>query len=461
MKIEFQDVTKHVFLDVKNMLDVLKQLGADTDELSLCFEDLHRRIPREERGESDEWKKLEQAVIDLDAETEPSGEPWVLDAIRALRPEERTDHFTRNLSQSEVGEKIKGAWFGRVAGCTLGKPVEAFLSEANSRQNLRKHLRDAGAWPVDDYISTSAVAPYWQYLNEKDINPHWLNNPACRAALKEHLEYAPEDDDIRYTIVALGKVKRYGRDFGIEDTLMFYNYLMKNKVSDITRNGIVLFRMLGMDFPQCVRFMNAMRECLGPQIRIDLYGYINPGRPEEAARMAWNEAAGTGSENGIYGAMWVASAIASAFVETDVEQIIRRGMEQIPSASRLYRELDATIDACRRLGSDFEAIMDDVEDRTGHYHCIHAINNSCIIAAVLMAAQGDFSKSICYAAQAGYDTDCNAAHAGSIAGILAGYSQIFSKWIKPLNNTVETIIPGKEKMKISDLVEQTMVLLEI
>ncbi len=459
MKIEFQGITKHVFLDVKNMLEVLKQLGADTTALTQRFEELRERVPRDERAGSDEWQKLEQAVIDLDDATEPPGEPWALDAIRALRPEKRTDRYAKTLSETEIREKIKGAWYGRVAGCTLGKPVEAFLSEEHSRQNLHKHLQEAGCWPVDDYIATAAVDSYWRYLEANDINPHWLNNPACRAALKENLEYAPEDDDVRYTIVALEKVKRYGRDFDIEDTLMFYNYLLKNKVSDITRDRIILFRMLGMEFPQCVRFMNAMRESLGPQIRSDLYGYINPGHPEEAARMAWNEAAGTGSESGIYGALWIAAAIASAFVETDVEHIIRCGMEQIPATSRLYRELDATIDVCQHLGSDFERIMDDIERRTDHYHCIHAINNCCIIAAALLASDGDFSKSICFATQAGYDTDCNAAHAGSVAGILAGYSGIPSRWIDPLNDSAETIIPGMENVLISNLVRETITLL--
>ncbi len=61
-------------------------------------------------------------------------------------------------------------------------------------------------------------------------------------------------------------------------------------------------RVLGLHFPQTATFLNPYCAWRGAQIRADAYGYVCPGQPARAARVAWQDAATSHVKNGIYGA---------------------------------------------------------------------------------------------------------------------------------------------------------------
>ena len=61
----------------------------------------------------------------------------------------------------------------------------------------------------------------------------------------------------------------------------------------------------------------------------------------------------------------------------------------------------------------------------------------------------DYSKSICMAVEAGFDTDCNGATVGSILGMRNGSAAIGNEWTAPLNGVLETSIFGMNQVKIS------------
>jgi ADP-ribosylglycohydrolase len=428
-------------------------------ELRHRYLELREAIVREDRLGDPRWQALERDVIDADEAIEPVGEPWALEAIRAARPDRRLGRCDGVPAGDELADRVRGAWYGRIAGCVLGKPVEAFLAEPGRYwERLRDHLVKYDAYPPTDYIRESTIVPYWEYLREQNIAPHWFAVEPNWASLRERIAYAPTDDDIRNTIVALRKVQRLGRQFAPDESLLFTTAELRNTAS-LHRRAPLRNLALGMSYPRAARFMATGRERLLPQISCDLYGFICPGDAEAAAELAWRESAGYASENGLYGGMWIAAAIASAFVESDVEQLLRRGIEQIPATSRLARELLATLEAAERHGDDFDATMADVVRRTGHLHCIDAINNCCIIAAAVMHGGGDYTRTIGLAVAGGFDTDCNGANAGSIAGVLNGRRNIPEPWLAPLNDTVHTMLPGIGPMRISDLAAQTLALI--
>ena len=94
--------------------------------------------------------------------------------------------------------------------------------------------------------------------------------------------------------------------------------------------------------------LNPDEERCGAMIRADAYGYACPGRPELAAELAWRDAGLTHRRTGIYGTMFAAAAIATAFVERDPLALIATAARYVPQRSR-FRE--SVADRSRRRGA--------------------------------------------------------------------------------------------------------------
>jgi hypothetical protein len=141
-----------------------------------------------------------------------------------------------------------------------------------------------------------------------------------------------------------------------------------------------------------------------------------------------------------------------------MEDIIRSGLAQIPYTSRLYERVSAVLD-WYKLGMSCEECFNKIyEEWNDHdtFDWCHTISNAMIVATCLLYGEGDYSKSICMAVQAGFDTDCNGATVGSILGITNGIDGIDKKWSEPFNDTLQTTRFGYDKVKISEMAKKTL-----
>jgi ADP-ribosylglycohydrolase len=68
---------------------------------------------------------------------------------------------------------------------------------------------------------------------------------------------------------------------------------------------------------------------------------------------------------------------------------------------------------------------------------------------------GDYGKSIAISVMGGLDTDCNGATVGSILGVILGAEALPEKWVKPLNDLVESYVVGYNGSRVSELAERT------
>lgn len=368
----------------------------------------------------------------------PYEEPSGLESIRAARlggPRK----FRANFAEPDLYNRILGAWLGRCAGNLLGKPVEGWTKE-----RIEGYLKLANAYPLTNYVPYLVPSP-----------PEYTIRLSQAEAMQGHIEGAPRDDDLDYTIMGLHILEDHGLNFTTEDVAAeWVTHLPYEQLYTAER---VAYRNLanGLMPPHTAFYRNPYREWIGAQIRADIWGYISPGWPERAAELAFCDAALSHVKNGIYGEMWVAAMLAAAFVEDDVRETVRIGLSEIPANCRLAEAVHQVMSWSEECVT-WEKAWERVAETYGEYHRTHTINNACLVLLGLLYSEGDFERAISIAVMGGWDTDCNGATVGSIMGAMLGARVLPDKWIAPLEDHLKSIVTGFTDCTISDLAQRTL-----
>jgi len=372
----------------------------------------------------------------------PFLEPSDLAGIRKQRP--RPARLPRlRLSDAALLDRLHGAWLGRCAGCLLGKPLEGIRSH-----QLWPYLEATGQYPLRFYVSPKAPDRVFKKCDINESRRKRLDIPFTAGCM-------PEDDDTNYTVTGLALLKKHGADFEPKDVGRFW--LENIPYHHVCTAEKVAYRnmVMGIEPLRSATYVNPYREWIGAQIRADALGYVNPGRPEKAADMAYRDAALSHVKNGIYGEMWAAACLATAFVESDPRAVLETGLAEIPRRCRLAEALRATI-AWAEQSYDWEHTWARVNNAYGRYHVVHTINNACAVALALLHGSLDFERTISIAVMCGWDTDCNGATAGSFLGAMLGAAALPDKWIVPLHDSMHSSVEGFSVSRISDLAERTL-----
>ena len=369
-------------------------------------------------------------------------EPSDLESIFAAR--NMSFAAGKKPAPADLRDRIVGAWYGRIIGCLLGKPVEGIRTD-----ELLPLLKGSDNYPMHRYILL------------KDVTEEQMNTYRFKLAgrcFADTVDAAPVDDDTNYTVLYQLLIEKYGRNFTPYDVSRLW-LSKQGKNAYCTAERIAYCNFINGYFPpDSASYKNPYREWVGAQIRGDYFGYINPGDPETAAEMAWRDACIAHVKNGIYGEMFVAAAIATAAVTDDLKQILLGGLSQIPASSRLYASVMRLIEQFE-AGVSEEAFFADLHTRWNEYDphdWCHTVSNAEIVAAALLYGKGDFGRSICMAVEQGFDTDCNGATVGSILGMRNGIGAIDAYWQAPLHGKLKTSIFGVDLVEIDTLVEKTM-----
>src|SRR4030095_1139186 len=112
---------------------------------------------------------------------------------------------------------------------------------------------------------------------------------------------------------------------------------------------------------------------------------------------------------------------------------------------------------------NFDTVVERIHqkyDESNPHHWCHTLSNAMIVAASLLYGEGELEATIGLAIISGFDTDCNAATAGSIVGMQKGARSLPEKWVKPLNDKIRSGVDGFGIVSLSHLAERTMKLIE-
>ncbi|MBR6634128.1 MAG: ADP-ribosylglycohydrolase family protein, partial [Clostridia bacterium] len=310
-------------------------------------------------------------------------------------------------------------------------------------------LKETGNYPMHRYILstdiTNEVCSHYKF---------WLRNK-CYA---DTVDGMPVDDDTNYVVMAQKLIEEFDRDFESEDVASMW---LK---SQSVHSYFTAERTAYINFINCIvppssaMYKNVAREWIGAQIRGDYFGYINPGKPEEAAEMAFRDARISHTKNGIYGEMFASAMLALAAVTDNIEDIILGSLAQIPQTSRLYGAVTGIINGYKNgvtVDECYDFIHNAYDEHSDHGWC-HVISNAMVVTAALLYGEGDFGKSICIAVGMAFDTDCNGATVGSILGMRNTIDGIDEYWKKPINGKIHTSLFGSETVDIEKAVDLTL-----
>jgi ADP-ribosylglycohydrolase len=308
-------------------------------------------------------------------------------------------------SFQDLEARIYAGWLGQLAGGAFGTAIEGYHSDQIA----------AVYGPIDCFITT----------------PETIN------------------DDVTYELVFLDVFERLGRaltsvDIGLE--------WVRQIPFGWSAEWVALHNLAdGILPPKSGRFRNPYSDWIGAQMRGMICGLLAPGFPLEAARLAHLDGVVSHSANGVYGEMYAAVLTSLAFVRFEPRQLILEALRFIPRRSE-YAHITGEVLETLRTESDPAQAWRKLDRRFEQYNWIHAYPNLAADLLALWHSEGDMTAAFRLLAHAGLDVDCNAGLVGTVLGVMSGVPE---RWGAPLQDTLETYLPGKEKLSIRALARRT------
>jgi ADP-ribosylglycohydrolase len=307
--------------------------------------------------------------------------------------------------------KVSGCWMGKNIGGTLGAPFE-WRRQVN---NISFYTQDLQGDPLPN--------------DDLDIQLLWL--------------VALEEQGVEIDAHTLG-----------EYWLMYVtpHWAEYGNAKINLRSGLIP--------PLSGSLNNCYKDSCGAFIRSEIWACITPGCPQRAAQFAYQDAIiDHGNGEGTYAEVFTATLESAAFIEKDIAKLVEIGLSYIPtgcgvaSAIRLAQE-------CYHIGLSWQAarqrILEDyrgsaflnspafvsLEDQQNGFAegrlGWDVPSNIGMLMVALLYGEGDFGRTLCTAVNCGEDTDCTAATAGSIFGILYGLDAIPAEWVAPIGRKIKT-----------------------
>ena len=376
---------------------------------------------------------------------EPDDLPGILCECDPARPPGRIGKIT----PSEAEERVRAAFLARLCGCMLGKPVEGCADLLR----LREAGLHVGEWPLANYVTQA----FLDALGSR--------HPSWKETVREHICAVAPDDDINYTLLAMLVMEEHGLDFTRDDLRRAWlHHLPSGWTWGPER--VFLTRAAGATLAsddetadvgdQRMRdWMTTLcpdAELCGAAIRADAYGYACPGDPARAAALAWRDAGMTHRGTGIYGAMFIAAAIAAAPVSRSPLEVFATALRFVPRRSRFYSIASDCLSIVESAG-DWIAAYGEIHLRYSRYGFCQIYQECGTLMNTLRFAR-DTNDGICIQVSQGNDTDSFGATAGSLLGQWFGPGGLSPRWTEPFRNTIHTALADFHDQDLSRVVQR-------
>lgn len=298
----------------------------------------------------------------------------------------------KSILADELYDKMRGMWLGQLIGNYAGRATEGM------------HSSDA---PNPD----SAVP--WVVKQEWD-----------------------GDDDTEIEYVALHILETYGLNCQPQE-------IAEQWLAHINSSGIYIANKQAWHLMQDgylppetgSRTYNEHWYSIDSQIATESLGAISPGCVQSAIDLTDKFASITNTGFPVHTAQFYSAMYATAFFESNVENLVVDGLTVVPRTSRTYQVITDVLswyfDDTQDGHLDWRATRHKLyEDYQGHnslgryYNWVESTINTGATVLAILYGQGDFKNTIQIGVLAGWDCDCNPATAGGLIGIIKGFSNL-------------------------------------
>ena len=309
---------------------------------------------------------------------------------------------TRTISNEILKDKIAGGWAGKMIGVTYGAPTE-FKAQGKTFEDSIKWVPSdvkGSIWQDDMYVQLTFLMTMDQY---------GIDAPA----------------------------KKYQELFAKAGYQLWHANVQarKNYYDSIfpPQSGHPDFNLHADD--------------IDFQIEADYLGFMCPGMPQTASKIADKIGHIMNYGDGVYGGVFVAALYAEAYFENDIPKIIDKALLSIPAESDYSKIVKDVILLHGQYPADWRAAWTELEAKWGKVQIcasgtpfnIDAKLNGAYIVMGLLYGEGDPLKTMEIATRCGQDSDCNPSNAMAVLGVIKGLSGLpaeYQEAVKAIGDTL-------------------------
>ncbi len=297
------------------------------------------------------------------------------------------DPTMRTISPDVLKDKIAGGWAGKMLGVTYGAPTEFHALGRTFEDSIRWTPKDAiGSLTQDDL--------YVQLTFLMTMDRYGIDAPA----------------------------KKYQELFAKAGYMLWHANCQarKNYYDSIfpPRSGAPEFNFHAND--------------IDFQIEADYIGFMSPGMPNSALKLADKIGHIMNYGDGFYGGVFLSSLYSEAFFEKDLRKIVEKALLSLPAESDYAKIIRDVLELKDKNPTDWRAVWKVIEDKWGKTHIctageafnIDAKFNGAFIVIGLLYGNGDYMKTMEITTRCGQDSDCNPSNAMAILGVINGFSHL-------------------------------------
>ena len=296
---------------------------------------------------------------------------------------------TFSISRSDYLEKVHGWWMETLIGVTLGRPFEFRMP-----------------WPP------------------KEVTGYVFDAPVA--------DYFGDNDDLYVGMAYLLALDRHGA--GVTQVQMAAEFFRRLEPRRLWMANQRAYMNLAAGLAPPKTGHPVFNECswaIDAQIENDVWGVVCPGMIDTACRYADLAAHVTNHADGAYGGLFTAALASGAFAERDVETLVETALAKLPPSCDYAEAVRDVIAWHREEPGDWKKTRERIRSKwqveRGHRDESAVVNGAAVVTALLYGG-GDFDTTVRIGTMAGWDTDCNAASAGGILGIILGAKGIPPQW---------------------------------